>query len=210
MCCLCSALISGETVKAQRETQALSFFVFSFTVILLLMAYSFASLHSACLRNNEGVCCINLCNGEREEGWDGGGEAVKEEGENRRVMSSCCCTAALLYTLCTLCCESHVHTLAHAQMHVCSVSLCAILNWFTDRYACTCRQRVKKNSSLLKSQPHLVFCCGNQRLASVVFTSLSLISLTALLWMGISVCTLSFTCTAVAAVNKLSLHRSAW
>lgn len=52
-----------ETVKPQRETQALSL---SVAAIPLLMTYSFTSLH--CLENNEGVCCINLCNGEQEEG----------------------------------------------------------------------------------------------------------------------------------------------
>lgn len=75
MCCICSALRDrggGGTVTAQRNIGAVAFCGF-FTVILLLMTYSFASLHSACLENNEGVCCINLCNGEREEGWDGGG-----------------------------------------------------------------------------------------------------------------------------------------
>lgn len=63
-----------------RGTQAGYLSVAFFTVIPLLMTYSFASLHSACLENNEGVCCINLCNGEREEGLDGGVVvAVKEE-----------------------------------------------------------------------------------------------------------------------------------
>lgn len=111
----CSALFvisGGGSESSEGNTAAVSFCVF-FTVILLLMVYSFASLHSACLENNEGVCCINLCNGEREEGWVGDGGGGVGGG---RVMSSCCCTAALLHTLCTLWSLSHVHTLAHAHM----------------------------------------------------------------------------------------------
>lgn len=99
-------VISGKMMRTPRGTHAPSPSVaFPPHVLRLLMTYFFASLHSACPENNEGVCCINLCNGEREEGRDGGGgggAAAKQEGEKRRVMSSCCCTAALLYTLGTL------------------------------------------------------------------------------------------------------------
>lgn len=72
MCCLCSALCNQSgTARAPRSTVAVvfcGFFFFFFAVVLLLMTYSFASLHSACLENNEHVCCINLCNGKQEEG----------------------------------------------------------------------------------------------------------------------------------------------
>lgn len=68
-----------------------------FAVILLLMTYSFASLHSACLENNEGVCCINLCNGEREE--VGGGQRRRRGGEEKSD------------ELMLLHCSSSIHTL---------------------------------------------------------------------------------------------------
>lgn len=73
------------------------------------MSCSRVSLRSSGPENNEGVCCINLCNGEREEGGvqqgrEGGG------GEERRVMSSCCCTAALLYTLCMRLSQACTHS----------------------------------------------------------------------------------------------------
>lgn len=85
-------------MTAQRNTGAVSFSGF-FTVILLLMTYSFASLHSICLENNEGVCCINLCNGEREEGLDGGGGSEAGGGEEKSD------------ELMLLHCSSSVHTL---------------------------------------------------------------------------------------------------
>lgn len=100
-------------MTAQRNTGAVSFCGF-FTVILLLMTYSFASLHSACLENNEGVCCINLCNGEREEGWDGGG-AVKQEGAEEKsdelMLLHCSSSVHTLYA--HSCCDASVQYSVH-------------------------------------------------------------------------------------------------
>lgn len=81
------------------------------------MTYSFASLHSACLENNEGVCCFNLCNGEREEGWDGRG-AVKEEGVEEKSDE-----------LMLLHCSSSIHTL-----HLVVFMPCARSCTCTDSY----------------------------------------------------------------------------
>lgn len=79
-------VISGKMTRAPRGTHAPSPSVASPPphVLRLLMTYSFASLHSACLENNEGVCCINLCNGEREEGRDGGGGGQQRSRRGRR------------------------------------------------------------------------------------------------------------------------------
>lgn len=86
---LCSApRDQWGTVIAHIRTHSASVFCF-FTATLLLMAYSFTSLRS--LENNEGVCCINLCNGEREGVWDGGGgsEAGGGEEQSDELMLHC-------------------------------------------------------------------------------------------------------------------------
>lgn len=90
------------------------------TVVLLLMTCSFASLHSACLENNEGVCCINLCNVSVRRAGIGGGGHWSRRGRKGRVMSSCCCTAALLYTLCKNF-SSHTHSRTCIEAYACSL-----------------------------------------------------------------------------------------
>lgn len=107
-----------ETVKPQRETQALSL---SVAAIPLLMTYSFTSLH--CLENNEGVCCINLCNGEQEEGWEwggGGGYWRRRGGEEKSDELMLLHCSSYIHTL-HLGVLFHVHPLTHALFQV----LCA-------------------------------------------------------------------------------------
>lgn len=124
-----------------RGKQPLSLSVFFCAVFLLLMTYSFAPLLSACLENNEGVCCINLCNGEREEGWDGG--AVKGGGDDELMLVHC---------------SSCIHAL-HLVFMTCAHSY----TWCTNAYAkflcnshrndvCTCRRGLRESISWLSNQ----------------------------------------------------------
>lgn len=70
----CSLWSVGDSESSEKHSRCHFLWLFFFlAVVLLLMTYSFASLHSACLENNEHVCCINLCNGKQEEGWVWGG-----------------------------------------------------------------------------------------------------------------------------------------
>lgn len=80
---------------AHIRTHSASFFCF-FTATLLLMTYSFTSLHG--LENNEGVCCINLCNGVRGCGM-GGSEAGGGEEESDELMLHCSSSVHTLHIL---------------------------------------------------------------------------------------------------------------
>lgn len=79
--CVCSPHLSNQTSPVIAGC-----FCAVSTALLHWMRCSRVSLHSSGPENNEGVCCINLCNGEHEEGWWGwgcsgaGGETRRGEG----------------------------------------------------------------------------------------------------------------------------------
>ena len=110
---LCSLRSVGDCQSWEGNTAAVSL-CGVFAVILLLMTYSFACLHSGSLENNEGVCCINLCNGEREWGagwWKGGTEGG---GERREEWWAHAAALQLLYTH-----SAPLWSLSREHMHRC-------------------------------------------------------------------------------------------
>ena len=106
------------------------------------MTYSIAALHSACLKNNEGGCCINLCNGEHEEG-----RAVRQEGEKKREER--CAHAAALQLFYTLAACAH----APARTRACVAALASLIDLNTKIHACVDKRKERKRS-MLKRQPN--------------------------------------------------------
>lgn len=110
------------------ETQALSF-TENFLLAFLLLFYFwwhvlFASFPCAYLENNKAGCCINLCNGEQAEGWDGG--RWRGEKKNDELM--------LLH------CSFYRHSapfgfmpyvVMHIEVHFCYFHSCAWITWLT-------------------------------------------------------------------------------